>query len=445
MTTDKIVYDVLVDKFKYNQRMENDVHNFLNAIKNYTNSNLRYILQGPDKKRDENDRLHGFKLFPLNILITKGKTRDKSLKAPTSPENLYKNTFIGFCLELETIVSLVMWLGSENKYTDKHIELSQDIEKNIINSVPTYLSISGNYLLGDGHNNYSHILVYRSTYEFFEKDEFFSNWGYMPFLKRSSETIIAYFSPRFSPIVFENNIDAYENYFVAVIKYVSNVNKNSFKLNILNHFFSNGQIDQELDVFIYNPELITNLQKYSFDTDTYLLGLFKDKVYTIDNKNYRHEIILDDILIDTTAEDILYHKLMQRIYYNYLVTTNLYICNINKLEEIYNKECYLLSKIKVFVNCNFNLFFKLYLQKYLIMIDNNIYYRPHLLNSYNKDKLRVIYDSYLIESKSMEPPDNLNEMQIVFNLVFLNIYNQYSKQTLINRIKMWDNKWIINT
>jgi hypothetical protein len=430
-------YETLIPKEKINFRIENESKFFIQKILNDKNNMLRYI--SPDKR----NRIHGDKLFPINILINKGVEDIKIVKSYLSKDDLDKVEFLSFCCELENTVVLNLWLDdSDNTISDNKINLFKEIKNNKNNNKYTSLNLDGNYLIGNNNQNYSTILMFKSNSKIITQNNIFFDWKYMPFIKKSSETIKTYMSPSFSPVMFDSklNKDAFQTYFSSIFK-VKSISNNVVKIEVLNHFMSYKSNSEFFDVGLDDLNLLNELSKIH-NEDRFVLGLFIDKLYKYDSKYYSREIFLVDLFSDTTPEEILYHKIIQRIYYHYLITFDFRICLLSELKKIYIKECELLSYIGIKIKISFDNFISSFLNNYVVVINDFVYYKPYLLFDLDQNTLGKIYSAY------KEECDNCyfgNYSKEIYNLFFLNIYNSLSKKTLIDRIKKWDNKWKIKT
>lgn len=434
MPDKQINVDNLIDEFRFKNRLDNDVNNFILDLKNY--QNLRDLYNHINKNLD----LEGDRIFPLTIRINEGYIRSKDLKTYYCNAELYKYFFLGICLELETFVSLIIWVGSEDKLKEKNINTYKEICSKFNSENIENIVISDKYLLGDKSKNYSHILTFKSQINFItEENRFFSNWIYFPFLKRSAEVFMSYFSPKFSPNQFDSDKQNYFiNYFVSVIKYNYPIDKTRINLSVLNGL---NTYYQNVTVSIDNFSLITELQE---NNGEWGFALFKDITYK-KNKLIR-EIVLEKVIFDINPEDILCHNIVQRIYYNYLLTGELYVSTEDKFKEMYTNLARGLSYLNLNITIDFSEFYEIYLKWFFVKINSDIYYKPYLLTNYTSQKdLSEIYKSYNLELNGEEIPLNLLKWdKVVLPLMFIYLYNKHSKRTLIDRLRKWDNKWLIN-
>jgi len=435
MINKQINIDNSPEEFRFKNRLDNDVTNFITDLKEY--QNLRDLYNHINK----NLNIEGDRIFPLTIRINDGYIRSKDLKTYYCNSELYKYFFLGICLELETPISLILWVGSEDKLKEKNISTYKEICSKLNSKEIENIVISEKYLLGDKAKNYCHILTFKSQINFItEENKFFSNWIYFPFLKRSAEVFMSYFSPKFSPNQYDSDKQNYYiNYFVSVIKYNYSTGQNSINLSVLNGL---NTYYQNVKVSIDNIDLIRELQQ---NNENWGFALFKDITYK-KNKLIR-EIILEKVNFDIIPEDILCHNIVQRAYYNYLLTGRLYISSENKLEEIYINLANGLSYLKLNITKDYSEFYDIYLKWFFVKINSNIYYKPFLLTNYNSQKdLSEIYNSYNLELNGKEIPLELLKWdKVVLPLMFIYLYNKHSKRTLIDRLRKWDNKWLINT
>lgn len=426
--------DNFPDEFKFKNRLDNDITNFIQDLKNY--QNLRDIYNHKNKNRD----LDGSRIFPLTIRINDGYIRSKDLKTYYCNSELYKYFFLGVCLELETPVSLIIWIGSENKLKEKNIKIYNEICSKFNSENIENIVISDKYLLGDKSDNYSHILTFKSQIDFItEENRFFSNWIYFPFLKRSAEVFMSYFSPKFSPNQFDSDKqNYYVNYFVSVIKYNYKIDNQRINLSILNGL---NTFCQNVTVSVENPDLINELQK---NNGEWGFALFKDITYK--KGKLIRDIILEKLVFDVNPEDILCHNIVQRAYYNYLLTGELCVSTEDKFKEIYDLLARGLSHLKLNITRNYSEFYELYLKWFFVNLNSKIYYKPYLLKSYSSKDLQDIYKSYNLELNGKDiPTDLLKWDKVILPLMFVYLYNKHSKRTLIDRLKGWDTKWLINT
>ncbi|MDD3085045.1 MAG: hypothetical protein PHU32_04135 [Candidatus ainarchaeum sp.] len=436
MSDNQITINNLINESKFKNRLDNDVANFITDLKEH--QNLRDLYNHINK----NLNIEGDQIFPLTIRINDGYIRSKDLKTYYCNSELYKYFFLGICLELETPVSLILWIGSEDKLNEKNISTYKEICSKLNSEDIENIIISDKYLLGDkSKKNYSHILTFKSQINFIaEENKFFSNWIYFPFLKRSAEVFMSYFSPKFSPNQFDSDKqNYYVNYFVSVIKYNYSTGQNSINLSILNGL---NTYYQNVKVSLENSDLIRELQE---NNGKWGFALFKDVTYK-KNKLIR-EIILEKVNFDIIPEDILCHNIILRAYYNYLLTGDLYISSESKLKEIYINLANGLSHLKLDIMKNYSEFYEIYLKWFFSNQNSEIYYKPYLLNKYDSRYLPEIYESYALELNGKDIPINLLnwDNKTTLPLIFIYIYNKHSKRTLIDRLRRCDNKWLINT
>jgi len=429
----KIKFNNVINKNTFKHRLENDNYSFINNLKKQ--DNLRYIYTTLDKYK----RFHGKMLFPLTILINKGNYKRnlyyQNTKSYRSKDILNRSQYVNYCLELENYITFTNWLEDESKE-----KLYEDMKQNLTNDKHTVLKIQGNYLLGNKQKNYSTILPYKAEYKINIDENILYNWKYIPYFKRSAETFICYFSPSFSINITENNHKIYKNYFSAIFKY-NYTQGNKINIDILNHFINKNNFYQNIDIFIQNDDILTKL--INLEKGKFVIGLFSDEIKNNNSDSYLRIINLIDIKEDTSPEEILYHKVILQIYYTYLIKNNLYICNADSLKKIFEQQSeFIIDYLKLNINLNFDIFKKLYLNKYIYIINNKLYYKPSLLSNYTKSELNIIYKNYDCEKNKMIYKST-EFQKTIFNLIFIEIYTQINRKTLIDRIKKWDRKWLI--
>jgi len=413
---------------KWDNRGKSDTDNFIDCVSTYA----------------DNLGIKGDKLFDLTLDNNSSSicTRKVSLGIGGSAS---KGMFHSFCPELETYVTLTNWLGDSSTRKKERLQYHKILrEFNESKEENKVCKIDGNYRIKKG--DFSNILIYLSKIEIKDKKKNFLDWPKAPFLKRSGETLNYFPSPVFMSSVkseLQNVAEERIYCFSAIFKFVS-LKNNLMTIKILN---CTNPYYKDIEVLAEDKELIEKLKDISCST---FIGLFEDKIYR--KNSYQREFVLH-MAEKASGDMIVAHLLTQRMYYNYLMEGNLYICSNSKLRNRYESLCR-----RVFEEYNeelelpFDLFCKFYFGDYFVNINDNWFYRPYVLQKLDSQT----FDEFL--NFLSECQDNTDEditklialrqkkdkfQKYKLYLEFINNYNYYSKRTLIEIInnERWNYKW----
>jgi len=343
------------------------------------------------------------------------------------------------CPELETFVSVVLWLKYDNESACKNENfgdiLYEYIEKKDVNKKCV---IKGNYRLRNEH--FGDVLPFHGSIEIRKKHNSYYEWERAPFLKRSAEVCTYYTSPLFMSS-FPDDTTGVSKISVFTMPFKCRQTRGNYLEIVVPSCTTYSKA--LLNVAVSNQNITTKLDNH---LDEYYMGLFREKVM---NDNGRYWRIFELINIsDTglTVNDFLGHFISQRMYYAYLKNNHLKICTSKELEK-YIK----FATLQIYKNYDvepnhffdFEIFKLVYLNKYFVEINDCWYYKPYIFKNLNNEQY-ALFLKYLdgnFSHKKCAGYDVLKAFEIEKQfekykkyLNFLNTYNYYSKRDLINII-----------
>jgi len=385
----------------------------------------------------------GDMLFDLTLDNQSSNISHRELSVFTG-DRVAKGIFQALCPELETFITLINWMGSSSERKTHRVKYFQELKQFIIeNRTSEVCKIIGNYRIKNGE--FATVILSWADVEISKKEKTFYDWWRVPFIKRSAENFAYFTSPVFMSSAPSNEKNVAEDRvscFSLLFK-IKNIQNNIVRIDIPH---CTTPYTKETDVIIYDQKLLDSLSK---SMDTYFIGLFEDKIY-LKNKYFHREFVLLNISEELDGNDIAAHFITQRLYYNHLKDQQLYLCSKEEFQKrgslifyhvrkSYNKE----------VTMPFEFFRKMYLEAYFVDIGDKIYYKPFIFKNLDKESYAE-FMQYL-KGKKDNPKEITNLLELMklhkkynkhaSNLEFLNRYNFYSKRTLIDSIKKWEEKW----
>lgn len=426
----------MIEKFSYEpeiingelweKRIKEDSENYLKKISNFS-----------DKRG-----IKGDELFNLTLDYRGARIAFRSVLTPSG--DITKGLFQALCPELESFVTVCEWLGSSESRNQKKLLEYQNIKKYLEENDSSKLcELKGNYRLA--LNDYSRIITFYASINIIDKFSNFYEWERVPFLKRSSEIFDFYYSPIFMSSMKSNDKLISEekfSFFTLIFKPIFIMNEFA-KFEI---FSCTNSSKKEVSCYIMNKELVKKLEN---DIGKIFLGLFADKIYK--KNGYQRELVLFNSSLELDGNEIAGHFVSQKMYYNYLLDRNLFICSNENFEEYCRKTFFFIKKYyNKEVTINLDYFIKLYLSKFFVLIENSWYYKPYIFDELNTEEfiefLQIINFSDKIKNPSkMIQIMKFNKKYSKFKkyLSFLNEYNYFSKRILINKINKYKNRWEI--
>ena len=421
-----------------NTGTSNEIKNEFKSVTNEKNGFLHEIQHLVDKHG-----IQGREIFDLTLdnQNSKASNRLVSLK---DGDRAAKGMFHALCPELESFITVTNWMGPVNEKKSHRIEAQRKFMRYIQEGKKDEVcKIKGNFRIKNP--DFSTVLLYRAETEVVQRDSDFYDWERVPFLKRSAEVFDCVTPYGFMSTIKSSGYEVVEErvvYFTSLFK-LKNVTNNIANITVLS---SNMHEDREAKVLVHDPQILSSLKK---DADSVFEGLFIDKLSKKQENSRAFELL--DVSDKMYGNDISAHIISQKLYYNYLKDMNLhvtskksfsYICNkvFKDVENMYNEKVDILS---------FDLFWKLFLERYFVEYNDQIYYKPFVIKGIPSDKMGE-FSYYLYTDKSELNNDLLKARTLhqkyweyEKRIDFLNKYNRHSKINLIAYVNLRPKKWIV--
>jgi hypothetical protein len=452
----------LIEFEKWINRLPIDVENFTSDLENLKKE---FTITKSTKKIIDGNGINGEWLFDLNFSLIDNSIAYRDINFSDFTQKGY---LVAFCPELENFLTVILWMPESSKNKDK---LNIYHELNNRKNKDEYLCVSGNYRLGgklgkltqQTFAKITNLGAFRGKLAFCQSDKY-SDWKTNPSINRSGENFAAHSSPAFmAPYKhlkkdFSNVMEDKCTYFSGLFK-INSIDENNLDILFIcnisdeNNFFYKNHVS---NILISNEQRNKLNEKYK---NNIILGLFSEQIFRINNQFIR-SFTLENFNVLDSAEDVLFQLLSQKLYYNYLLnvekskSTNfnmdtLLVCNIESFEKECKRIALLMAKdrmINMLPKISIDYFIQLYLDPFFIRFDKNIYYVPRLVSQIQKKDFK----NFIQFLDSLEN-NNLDELValskgtnfdvILDNLKFLNLYNYYSKRTLIKmisgRMELW--------
>jgi hypothetical protein len=407
-----------------------------------------YFIKEISNSLIDNVGIIGEELFELS-LDSLGSSFDMGL-APIRGFGVNEIEAYNFmCPELETFVSVVLWLNYDNESStcknENFGEILYDyIEKKDVNKKCV---IKGNYRLRNEH--FSDVLPFHGSIEIRKKHDSYYEWERAPFLKRSAE-VCTYDTSSLFMSSFPDDTTGVSKISIFTMPFkCRQIKNNSLEIIIPSCTTYHQAL---MNVQVANKSTVKELDN---NPNEFHMGLFREKI--VDTKGYWRIFELINISdAELTSNDLLGHFISQRMYYIYLKNNHLKICTSKELEKyikVATHQIYKNYDVEPNHFFDFEIFKLVYLNKYFVEINDCWYYKPYIFKNLNNEQYALFLE-YLegkFSYKEYTGYDMLEklEMEKRFNkyskyLNFLNIYNQYSKRDLINIInKGGGYKWRI--
>jgi len=339
------------------------------------------------------------------------------------------------CPELETFVSVVLWLNycNESPRNENFGDILYDyVEKKDPNKKCV---IKGNYRLRDKY--FGDVLPFRGNIEVRQKHHLYYEWERVPFLKRSAEICAYYPSPIFMPSFPDDTMGVSKMFIFTMPFKCRQIRDNSLEIIIPSCTTYHQAL---MNVQVANKSIVKELGN---NPNEFYMGLFREKI--VDTGKYWRTFELINISDEKlTGDDLLGHFISQRMYYNYLKNKCLKICTSEELNDrikLATTQIYRTYNIEPSIT--FEKFKLVYLNKYFVEINDCWYYKPYIFKNLNNEQYALFLE-YLdgnFSHKKCAGYDVLKAFEIEKQfekykkyLNFLNTYNYYSKRDLINII-----------
>ncbi|MCS3901778.1 hypothetical protein [Methanococcus voltae] len=339
------------------------------------------------------------------------------------------------CPELESFISLVLWMNYEN-------ESNYEKKEKYYTILEDYLSKSSSEetcVLTDNYRirteNFGDLVPFKGTIKKREKKKSYFDWERVPFLKRSAEVSAIHSSPPFMPTFPDSKtkiqiftmpfkINQYTKYDMELIIPSATTSKTGV-LNL-------GKPSNE----VYDKLKSTKTEWY--------IGLFIEKIINI-NENYTRNFEIIDIS-SAGVIDVIGHLISQKLYYNYLKEFNLEICSNYELERLFKFHVQkMYEQYNEDVWADLDTFYRIYLEKYFLKIHGKVYYKPYIFKELNFKEygefIKYLNDSEEYQKKIYEDTNVMENINLAKKFSknksyfeFLKKYSKYSKYDLINRI-----------
>ena len=292
--------------------------------------------------------------------------------------------------------------------------------------------MNGNYYIPS--SELATILLFRGKVEIKEKGKLFYNWSKAPYIKRSAETFAYFPSPIFMSSVPSQEAGVAEDkvsYFTSSFK----IKKIMGETATISLFYCTNPYTKDVEVIVKDEILKKKLES---NRECAFLGLFEEKIYKKKGDFFRDFVMLD-CSEDLKAEEIAGHLIALRMYYNYLVTRDLFICTNEKLISRCKMIFYhITTSYHKEVKISLQDFIEDFIEDFFIRIGDYWYYRPFILKNLNESEFKDFIDYLNLARKEKQDMIAMIKYQKYFKqkqfLEFLNTYNFYSKRTLINMI-----------
>jgi len=388
----------------------------------------------------------GEELFELS-LDSLGSGFDMGLSPIRHLGDVEIEAYSFMCPELETFVSVVLWLNYCNESSCKNESFGDILHDYVEKKNPDKKCvIKGNYRL---RNNYfGDVLPFWGDIEVRQKHHLYYEWERVPFLKRSAEVCVYYPSPIFMPS-FPDDTTGVSKMFVFTMPFkCRQIRGNTLEIVIPSCTTYHQSL---MNVQATNKSIVEELGN---NPNEFYMGLFREKI--VDNKGYWRSFELINISDEKlTGDDLLGHFISQRMYYNYLKDRCLEICTS---EELYDRIKLAITQIYrtygMESSMSFEKFRAVYLDKYFVEINDYWYYKPYIFKNLNNEQYALFLE-YLggkFSHKKYTGHEMLEKLELERQfsnykkyLNFLNIYNYYSKKDLINIINKGEGyKWRIH-
>ncbi|MFC2154304.1 hypothetical protein ACFLRC_02340 [Candidatus Altiarchaeota archaeon] len=371
---------------KYERRGEHDFSRLKEGI-----STIFY-------KLDKKDTIRGDTLFGLTIDILNRSSKVFREIQLRSRDKVIKSVFFGICPEIESIISIPLWIQHSRSSDESYIKIHDYLSLPTEEKQDKIISIKGKYSLKPPNK----INIFHGLCELKDRPSYTYDWELVPFLKVNAET----FFPYSSPIIFEEIYlpDSSGDYHSAKVNVKSTV-------GIIKEKYGK-EFNIKLPSFRENhPRYLDNIEFESIVKTSPIDFQKKDLVSLLILERYHKDKFEYSILkirkID--ERDIAIHLLISELYHMFLSTGRLAICSEGELESLFNDACvktrgFLKNNVTFGSLFSYKTVFSIYLKSYFRFIQGNIYYIPKVFHNYSDKEVLLINETLrLIEQYGHAP------------------------------------------